>query len=387
MEKFSRTLTLRSSIFLGLSSMIGAGLFLNIAPTAKIASYSLILGLIMASTVAFANASSSAQLARLYPQTGGTYLYAKNVLGKIPSLIAGYSFIIGKSISCVAIALTLGNYISPMYPEYSGILVVIIVTSISYFGIVKTVSIAKWFVYTLIGILIFYIISIASSETFNIKIPIAEGLTLKGFLVSTCIWFFAFTGYSRLATFGEEVKNPEKIIPKAIFTGLGLTVLIYLSISWATLGIISPEIIENSLTPLKVAFDVSRFSDFSFLIVVASTIATGSVLLALVPGISRILVAMSRDSYLPNFMKKIHPNFNSAYVSEIITAGMIIIGILYLDVINAVKLSSFFILIYYSLTNLSVIRLDKDTRLYTSIYAYYGFTSCILLSAGLIIYF
>ena len=142
MEKFSRTLTLRSSIFLGLSSMIGAGLFLNIAPTAKIASYSLILGLIMASSVAFANASSSAQLARLYPQTGGTYLYAKNVLGKIPSLIAGYSFIIGKSISCVAIALTLGNYISPMYPEYSGVLVIIIVTIISYFGIVKTVSIA-----------------------------------------------------------------------------------------------------------------------------------------------------------------------------------------------------------------------------------------------------
>ena len=122
--------------------MIGAGLFLNIAPTAKIASYSLILGLIMASSVAFANASSSAQLARLYPQTGGTYLYAKNVLGKIPSLIAGYSFIIGKSISCVAIALTLGNYISPMYPEYSGILVIIIVTSISYFGIVKTDPVA-----------------------------------------------------------------------------------------------------------------------------------------------------------------------------------------------------------------------------------------------------
>ena len=387
MDKFSRTLTLKNSVFLGLSSMIGAGLFLNIAPTAKIASYSLILGLIMASSLAFANASSSAQLARLYPETGGTYLYAKNVLGKIPSLIAGYSFIIGKSISCIAIALTLGNYLSPMYPEYSGIIVVLIVAGISYFGITKTVAIAKWFVYSLIGILLFYIISITSSETFTIQIPITDGLTLKGFLLSSCIWFFAFTGYSRLATFGEEVKNPEKIIPKAIFTGLGLTVLIYLSISWATLGIISPEIIENSITPLKVAFDVSRFSDFSFLIVVASTIATGSVLLALVPGISRILVAMARDSYLPSFIKKIHPSFNSAYVSEIITTGIIIIGILYLDVINAVKLSSFFILIYYSLTNLSVINLKKDERLYPSIYAYYGFISCVLLSIGLIVYF
>ena len=106
MDKFQRTLTLNKSIFLGLSSMLGAGLFFNISPTSKIASYSSILGLLLAGTVAFANASSSAQLARLFPETGGTYLYAKNVLGKYPSLIAGYSFAIGKLISCTAVALT-----------------------------------------------------------------------------------------------------------------------------------------------------------------------------------------------------------------------------------------------------------------------------------------
>ena len=96
--------------------MIGAGLFFNISPTSKIASYSSILGLLLAGTVAFANASSSAQLARLFPETGGTYLYAKNVLGKYPSLIAGYSFAIGKLISCTAVALTLGKYLYPENP-------------------------------------------------------------------------------------------------------------------------------------------------------------------------------------------------------------------------------------------------------------------------------
>ena len=148
MDKFSRTLTLRNSIFLGLSSMIGAGLFVNIAPTAKVASYSSVVGLIMASSVAFANASSSAQLARLYPETGGTYLYARNILGKIPSLIAGYSFIIGKSISCIAIALTLGNYLMPQNPKISAILLIVIVTLINFFGLEKTSSVAKWFVYS-----------------------------------------------------------------------------------------------------------------------------------------------------------------------------------------------------------------------------------------------
>ena len=251
MDNFSRTLTLRNSIFLGLSSMIGAGLFVNIAPTAKAASYSSIIGLIMASSVAFANASSSAQLARLYPETGGTYLYAKNVLGRIPSLIAGYSFIVGKSISCIAIALTLGNYLMPENPKISAILLVVVVTLINFFGLKKTSSVAKWFVYSVVLILGFYIFSIVTTDSFNLQIPITQGLTLEGFVLSSSIWFFAFTGYSRLATFGEEVKNPEKIIPQAILRGLGITVLVYLSVSWVTLGIVQPTIIQNSLTPVS----------------------------------------------------------------------------------------------------------------------------------------
>ena len=109
MKHFKRTLTLQNSIFLGLSSMIGAGLFVNIAPAAVVSSYSLIFGLLVASVLAFSNASSSAQLARLYPETGGTYLYARKVLGNKASFLAGAAFIIGKIISSIAIALTFGN--------------------------------------------------------------------------------------------------------------------------------------------------------------------------------------------------------------------------------------------------------------------------------------
>ena len=387
MDNFSRTLTLRNSIFLGLSSMIGAGLFVNIAPTAKAASYSSIIGLIMASSVAFANASSSAQLARLYPQTGGTYLYAKNVLGKISSLIAGYSFIIGKSISCIAIALTLGNYLMPENPKFSAILLVVIVTLINFFGLKKTSSIAKWFVYSIVLILGFYIFSIITTESFNLQIPITEGLTFKSFVVSSSIWFFAFTGYSRLATFGEEVKNPEKIIPQAILRGLGITVIVYLSVSWVTLGIIKPTVIANSLTPLKVAFDVSRFSEFSFLITICSTIATSSVLLALLPGVSRVLVAMARDKNMPAIFKTIHPVHNSAYIADISVLAVVVAGVLYLNVIDAIKLSSFFILIYYSITNLSTLKLPKNKRLFPIFYPIYGLTSCLMLCVCLGLYF
>ena len=384
-NNFSRTLTKRNSLYLGLSSMIGAGLFYNLAPTSKISSYSTILGLILASTLAFANASSSAQLASLYPQTGGTYLYANKVLGKLPGNIAGIVFILGKTVSCVAIALTLGNYISPIYGKELGVGLSVIVFLIGYKGITKTAALARWFVLIVISILAFFCIAILMTSSTNIAIPLLEGFSASNLFLSAAIWFFAFTGYSRLATYGEEVKNPETIIPSSILTGLGITVIIYLFVNWLSLAIIGPEVVANSNTPLLVAMDVSVMSDFSFLIVFASTIATASVFLALLPAISRIYVAMSRDGILPNMFSKIHNKNNSAYVSELFVLLTVVVGIYTINITNAIKLSAFFILIYYSLTNLSVINLEKNQRLYSASIAYYGLLMCMVLGFSLVL--
>ena len=384
-NNFSRTLTKRNSLYLGLSSMIGAGLFYNLAPTSKISSYSSILGLLLASTLAFANASSSAQLASLYPQTGGTYLYANKVLGKLPGNIAGIVFILGKTVSCVAIALTLGNYISPIYGKELGVGLSVIVFLIGYKGITKTAALARWFVLIVISILVFFCIAILMTPSTNIAIPLLEGFSASNLFLSAAIWFFAFTGYSRLATYGEEIKNPETIIPSSILTGLGITVTIYLFVNWLSLAIIGPEVVANSNTPLLVAMDVSVMSDFSFLIVFASTIATASVFLALLPAISRIYVAMSRDGILPNMFSKIHNKNNSAYVSELFVLLTVVVGIYTINITNAIKLSAFFILIYYSLTNLSVINLEKNQRLYPVSIAYYGLLMCMVLGFSLVL--
>ena len=384
-DSFSRTLTKKNSLYLGLSSMIGAGLFYNLAPTSNIGSYSSILGLLLAGTLAFANASSSAQLATLYPQTGGTYLYASKVLGKLAGNVAGIVFILGKTVSCIAIALTLGNYISPIYGKEIGIGLSVLVFAIGYKGITKTAVLAKWFVLIVVAILTFFCIAILLTPSTNFAIPILEGFSISNLFLSAAIWFFAFTGYSRLATYGEEIKNPEKIIPSSILTGLGVTVLIYLIVNWFALAIVGPVVIANSNTPLLVAMDVSILSDFSFLVVFASSIATASVFLALLPAISRIYVAMSRDGIFPNIFSKIHKINNSAYISELFVLLTVVIGIYSINITNAIKLSAFFILIYYSLTNLSVINLKKDERLYSVLIAYYGLIMCLVLGFSLVL--
>ena len=384
-DSFSRTLTKKNSLYLGLSSMIGAGLFYNLAPTSNISSYSSILGLLLAGTLAFANASSSAQLATLYPQTGGTYLYANRVLGKLAGNVAGIVFILGKTVSCIAIALTLGNYISPIYGKEIGIGLSVLVFVIGYKGITKTAALAKWFVLIVVAILAFFCIAILLTPSTNFAIPILEGFNISNLFLSAAIWFFAFTGYSRLATYGEEIKNPEKIIPSSILTGLGVTVLIYLIVNWFALAIVGPGVIANSNTPLLVAMDVSILSDFSFLVVFASSIATASVFLALLPAISRIYVAMSRDGIFPKIFSKIHKINNSAYISELFVLLTVVIGIYTINITNAIKLSAFFILIYYSLTNLSVINLKKDERLYSVLIAYYGLIVCLVLGFSLVL--
>ena len=384
-DSFSRTLTKKNSLYLGLSSMIGAGLFYNLAPTSNISSYSSILGLLLASTLAFANASSSAQLAALYPQTGGTYLYANKVLGKLAGNVAGIVFILGKTVSCIAIALTLGNYISPIYGKEIGIGLSVLVFAIGYKGITKTAVLAKWFVLIVVAILTFFCIAILLTPSTNFAIPILEGFSISNLFLSAAIWFFAFTGYSRLATYGEEIKNPEKIIPSSILTGLGVTVLIYLIVNWFALAIVGPGVIANSNTPLLVAMDVSILSDFSFLVVFASSIATASVFLALLPAISRIYVAMSRDGIFPDIFSKIHKTNNSAYISELFVVLTVVVGIYTVNITNAIRLSAFFILIYYSLTNLSVINLKKDERLYSVLIAYYGLVVCLVLGFSLVL--
>jgi APA family basic amino acid/polyamine antiporter len=385
-EKFKRTLTLKNSIYLGISSMIGAGLFNNLAPTSKISSYSTIFALLFAASLAIANASSSAQLAAIYPQTGGTYLYAKNLLGKRYGAFAGVVFIIGKTVSCIAIAITLGNYITSEYPKELASLFSILVFSLGYFGIHKTVKLAKWLIGILFSILLFYCISILTTENLNLNIPLTQGFSFETFLLSSAIWFFSFTGYSRLATFGEEIKEPEKFIPKAIGVGLGITILVYIIINWLTLSILNPTILSEVNAPLKLAMDVSNFSAFSYLIMFGSSIAMFSVFLALMPAISRIVVAMARDGYLPIYFSKIHSKNNSAYVSEIVILLFVLIGIYTLDVVPAIKLSSFFILIYYSLTNLSVLKLTKNQNIYPRQLAQYGFIVCFVLALVLIIY-
>ncbi len=231
----ARRLGTRDAVVIGLGSMIGAGVFSAFGPAAAAAGSGLLLGLVLAAGVAYCNAVASAQLAAQYPTSGGTYVYGRERLGEWWGFAAGWGFVIGKTASCAAMALTFAAYAVPG-PEWlrRGVAVVAVVTlaSVNLRGITRTAALARVLVTLSVLALLVVVAAIATgggAATANLGGLDSLGSGgAYGILQSAGLLFFAFAGYARIATLGEEVREPARTIPRAIQIALGLTVVLYL---------------------------------------------------------------------------------------------------------------------------------------------------------------
>src|SRR5690606_21045634 len=112
-SRLARRLGTSDAVVIGLGPLIGAGGFTALGPAADAAGGGLLIGLALAAVVAYCNATSSAQLAALHPESGGSYVYGRRRLGHLWGFLAGWSFVVGKTASCAAMALTFGTYAAP----------------------------------------------------------------------------------------------------------------------------------------------------------------------------------------------------------------------------------------------------------------------------------
>lgn len=383
-DRLSRSLGTQDAVFIGLGSMIGAGIFAALAPAAAVAQAGLLFGLAIAAFVAFFNASSSAQLARLYPASGGTYVYAKVRLSDSWAWIAGWGFIVGKLASCAAVALTFGYYLFPGYARFLAAGAVIAFMTLNYFGIKKTANMTKIVVAIVVLSLIAIVVLIlhGTPNIANLQ-PLSGSSGLYGILQSAGIWFFAFAGYSRIATLGEEVRNPETSIPRAILLGLSLTFLIYAAVVLSALLVVGPATLAQSNAPLVTAVQEAGFAQWQWLVQVGSVFATLGVLLSLMAGVSRTLFAMAADHNMPAYLAKVHPTYKVPHLAEL-TVGLILLAIVLLaDVRSAIGFSSFTVLLYYVITNVSAHTLKPHERLFSRKLATLGLASCLVLAFAL----
>lgn len=383
-DRLARRLGLTDAVVIGLGAMIGAGIFAAPGPAADAAGSWLLVGLALASVVAYANATSSAQLAALHPEAGGTYVYARHRLGPYWGFLAGWSFVVGKAASLAAMALTFGAYASDDLARPLGIAAVAALTAVNYLGVQKTALLTRAIVAVVLAALVLVVAAVVlggDTSVGNLSGEAPEGVW--GVLRSGGLLFFAFAGYARLATLGEEVRHPEVTIPRAIPLALGIVVAVYAVVLGAALLAVGPAVLAGSEAPLADAVGAGELSALAPSVRVGAVVASAGVLLSLLAGISRTALAMARRRELPAVLDAVHPRFRTPHRAEVAAAVVVCAAVAVVDLREAIGFSSFAVLAYYALANASAWTLSGPERRWPRWLAGLGFGLCVLLAVTL----
>jgi APA family basic amino acid/polyamine antiporter len=382
----ARRLGFADAVAIGLGSMIGAGVFAVLAPTAAIAGPALLIGLLIAAVVAYGNATSSAQLAAQYPTSGGAYVYGRERLGAWPGFLAGWSFIVGKTASCAAMALTFAAYVAP--PEWHkpvAIAGIAALTLINCLGVHRTAAATKAIVVIVLAVLAFVVTAgLASGDADPARLSPGGGdTTVYAVLQSAGLLFFAFAGYARIATLGEEVREPARTIPRAIVWALGGALVVYAMIALVALLVVGAPTLADSRAPLAEVATAGGWMWAAPVVSVGAALAALGALLALLAGIGRTSLAMARTGDLPRWFALVHPRFAVPQRAELLLGAVVCALVLVTDLRGAIGFSSFGVLLYYLVANLAALTQDREHRRFPRALAVLGATGCVVLAATL----
>lgn len=375
-----RSLGVFDAVVIGLGSMIGAGIFAALGPAARAAGSGLLVGLALAAVVAYCNATSSARLAALYPASGGTYVYGRERLGEFWGYLAGWGFVVGKTASCAAMALTVGAYAWPSQAHAVAVAAVVALTAVNYAGVEKSAWLTRIIVAVVLAVLAAVVVAAFASRSVGAEHLSLTGVTVGGVIQAAGLLFFAFAGYARIATLGEEVRDPARTIPRAIPLALGIALAVYALVAVAALAVLGPRRLAASSAPLSDAVRVAGIGWLVPVVQVGATVAAVGSLLALILGVSRTTLAMARDHHLPHALTTVHPRFRVPHRAELVIGVIVTVAAAVVDLRGAIGFSSFAVLIYYAVANASAFTLRPDEGRPLPAIPMIGLVGCVVLA-------
>ena len=380
---------------MGLGSIIGTGIFVSVGIAAGEAGAAVIIAIALAAGVATCNGLNSAQLAANLPVSGGTYEYGYRYLNKQLGFTAGWMFLLAKSASAATAALGFAGYLlDALNIENNALIVplaliaVIILTLVVLSGIRRSNTTNTIIVsVTLLALTIFVVTGTPSVELdnftpfFNAADP---GASLQGLLEAAALMFVAYTGYGRIATLGEEVTEPRRTIPRAIIVTLLATMVLYMAVAIVGVGTVGADVLSGAAVteaaPLEAAASTFGVPVVPQLIALGAVTAMLGVLLNLLLGLSRVLLAMGRRGDMPTIFGRLNASATTP-VPAVIAMGIVIAGLVLIGNVRTTwSFSAFTVLIYYAITNLAALQLPAEQRLFPKTIAWIGLASCLFLA-------
>lgn len=373
----ARRLGLADAIAIGLGSMIGAGAFAVWRPAIDAAGSWILVSLALAAVVAFCNATSSAQLAAVHPVAGGSYAYGNAELGAWWGYLAGWCFLVGKLASCAAMAMTFAGYAAPGYEKPLAVAAIAALAVVNLLGITRTALATKILVAVVLlalGVVVCAGIAAPASP------DVVSGEGWYGVLQASGLLFFAFAGYARIATMGEEVRDPSRTIPRAILGAFAGALVVYVALALVTLRVVGAG---GSAAPLVDVVTAAGWGWGGPVVRIGAACAALGALVALIAGVGRTSLAMARGGDLPAVFSRIHPTTQVPVVAEIAVALIAICVVMLVDLRGAIGFSSFGVLLYYLVANLAAFRQGPAVRRYPRWLQVVGAIGCVALAAML----
>jgi APA family basic amino acid/polyamine antiporter len=384
-DRLVRRLGTGDAVVIGLGSMIGAGVFAAFGPAARAAGAGLLAGLVLAAAIAYCNAMASAQLAAAYPTSGGTYVYGRERLGDWWGFAAGWGFVVGKTASCAAMALTFAAYAVPgpsWVQRGVAVAAVLGLAALNHRGVSRTAVATRVLVATSLAALAVVVAGIATGGRAGQENWSWTGGPY-GVLQSAGLLFFAFAGYARIATMGEEVRDPRHTIPRAIPRALLIAVTVYLAVGVAALLAAGPERLAASAAPLVTAVQAAGAGALAPVVRAGAALASLGALLALLAGIGRTGLAMARNHDLPGWLSTVHPRHRVPHHAGIAVAVVVCVLVATTDLRGVLGFSSFGVLVYYAIANASAFTQPAADRLRPRVLNVLGVAGCVVLVATL----
>jgi APA family basic amino acid/polyamine antiporter len=383
--ELKREIGLFSATALGIGAIIGSGIFIVTGIVAGIAGPAMTFSVIIAGIIAVFSAMSVAELGVYLPEEGGTYAYAQKLISPFAGFIAGWIWVFSNILVGAAVSLGFAQYFVTIVPavpvKIMAATICLIFIVINYIGLKESVVFNNILVTAKVLILLFFVAyGLGFFRPGNFTPLMPEGS--MGILSGAALIFFAYTGFARVTIMAEEVRDPEKTIPRSIYLALGISTVIYLLVSMVAIGLTGAPSLAHSGSPLADAIGSTGSSGAVLVISLGAMIATASVLLTTIMGISRIVFSMARSRDLPPVFERIHPRFSTPHYAIVVTGACMIAALLLADLALVVAVSTFAMLLYYLIANIAALRLPREHRMYPSWVPATGAVSC----TGLILF-
>lgn len=400
-KALKRELGIVGAIALGLGSIVGAGVFVSTGIAAGIAGPAVIISLALAAGVAVCNGLNSAQLAANHPVSGGAYEYGYRYLTPWLGFLAGWMFLLAKSASAATAALGCAGYLLNLFGIGAdrallvplALIAVALLTLVVLSGIKRSNLVNIGIVSVTLFSLVFFIVAglpvaiTAGGQNFTPFVQSVDGEAspIGAVLQATALMFVAYTGYGRIATLGEEVREPQRTIPQAIIVTLILTMLLYAGVVVVGIGAVGAEtlgiVTSTQVAPLEVAARQFKVPGSAVVLAIGAVTATLGVLLNLILGLSRVLFAMGRRHDMPPIVARVSDSGeNTPRVAILVMAGAIAALVTIGNVVTTWSFSAFSVLVYYALTDLAALQIPEEERLYPKWIAWVGLLACLFLA-------